>query len=146
MNAAIQTIHEHYAKYNAARVDCLQSRATKLERYAGLLANGSRPSACLERELASRQLNNEQRALAVEDLVQAVRNRNNWYDDHKFSEWSEHQVLQAVDLALIVLLHGPQRMCIDCMRHRDPWKALPAWAGPYCHDHFEPAAHLGGAE
>jgi hypothetical protein len=146
MNAAIQTIHEHYARYNANRVDCLQSRANDLEQYAERLANGARPSACLEQEMAHPHLNSEERALAIEDLVQAVRNRNAWYDDHRHCEWSEHQVLQAVDLALIVLLHGPQRMCIDCMRNRDPWKALPAWAGPYCHQHFEPAAHLGGAE
>lgn len=143
---AVDTIHAHYAKYNATRRDCLQSRANQLERYAGLLANGQRPSACLEQEMSSRQLNNEQRALAVEDLVQAVRNRNAWYDDHRHGEWSEHEVLQAVDLALIVLLHGPQRMCIDCMRHRNPAASLPAWAGPYCRDHQQPAAHLGGAE
>jgi hypothetical protein len=142
----VETIHAYYAKYNAARVDCLQSRASQLERYAQRLAEGHRPSACFEHELASRHLNNEERALAVEDLVQAVRNRNAWYDDHTFSEWSEHQVIQAVDLALIVLLHGPQRMCIDCMRHRNPAAAQPAWAGPYCHDHQQPAAHLGGAE
>jgi hypothetical protein len=144
--SSVETIHAYYAKYNAARVDYLQYRANQLERYAGMLANGAHSDINLEVELANRQLNNEQRAMAVEDLVQAVRNRNNWYDDHRHSEWSEHQVIQAVDLALIVLLHGPQRMCIDCMRHRNPAASLPAWAGPYCSDHQQPAAHIGGAE
>jgi hypothetical protein len=144
--SSVEAIRLHYAKYNAGRAECMQSRATQLEQYAELVANGMRPNNRPERELASRLLSNEQRTLAVEDLVQAVQNRSAWYDDHRHCEWSEHQVLQAVDLALIKLLHGPQRMCIDCMRHRNPAAALPAWAGPYCHQHFEPAAHLGGAE
>jgi hypothetical protein len=131
------------AEYDALRTQELETRAELLKDYAYRIIRDGDDAYDPEFEdrIITHRLNDDERPLAVEDLVRAARDRNAWYADHRYHEQSEEDVIQAVDVAMTVLLYGNYPLCVQCVRLRRPPYVRPAYLGDRCWLHRTPNVH-----